>query len=106
MPYALKKQHPRRRQPGVALHRERAKKERGLQESGIVIPLSEWLGHNDGPPLFQATAYLAWRWRKVRAEAWAPPPIDTVRRRCRRAAELGLSYEQYTLEILERGRYL
>jgi hypothetical protein len=29
-----------------------------------------------------------------------------VRRRAERAAQLGMTYHAYTLEILERGRYL
>lgn len=33
-------------------------------------------------------------------------PWDTAIRRARKAEALGLTYEEYTIEILERGRYL
>ena len=33
-------------------------------------------------------------------------PYETAIRRARKAEALGLSYREYTLEILERGRYL
>ncbi len=66
------------------------------------------LGHNGGPAL-EADADRAWRlvcWRHARAKAWKTPPREIVIRRLKRARELGMSYHDYTLEILERGRYL
>jgi hypothetical protein len=39
------------------------------------------------------------------AEAWKTPPLEVVRRRLKRARALGMAYREYTLEILERGRY-
>lgn len=61
------------------------------------------IGHNGGPPL---EGWKTWCWRQAQEKAWKTPPIEVVRRRCRRAAELGMTYREYTLEIMERGRYL
>ena len=63
-------------------------------------------GHNLGPPLEPATNWQTHCWRQAHKKAWKQPPIEVVRRRKRRAAELGMTYREYTLEILERGRYL
>ncbi len=63
------------------------------------------IGHNAGPPLVQSGWHL-YAWTRARQEAWKSPPIEVVRRRAKRARELGMTYKQYTLEILERGRYL
>lgn len=60
-------------------------------------------GHNGGPPLGGWRAYC---WRRAHAEAWKAPPREIVLRRMRRAKQLGMTYREYTLEILERGRYL
>ena len=65
------------------------------------------LGHNGGPPLDDPDPG-GWRlfcWRKARKKAWSAPR-EVVMRRLERAESLGLSYHEYTLEILERGRYL
>ena len=63
------------------------------------------IGHNAGPPLVQSGWHL-YAWKRARREAWKTPPVEVVRRRAKRARELGMTYRQYTLEILERGRYL
>lgn len=63
------------------------------------------IGHNAGPPLVPSGWHLH-AWKKARREAWKSPPVEVVRRRAKRARELGMTYRQYTLEILERGRYL
>lgn len=63
------------------------------------------IGHNGGPPL-EMPPHGGWTgkcWHKAYAAAWRTPPIEVVRRRCRRAAGLGLSYRQYTSVILDRG---
>ena len=99
---ALKKKAP----AGALLAAERARRDVAAQQSGLVIPLSEWLGHNNGPPITGEAAYLGYVWRKAYADAWSEPNMDIVRRRARRAAAIGLSYHDYVLEILERGRYL
>ncbi|WP_227010098.1 hypothetical protein [Pelagibius marinus] len=69
------------------------------QGSGVGI------GHNEGPPLVESQWHLA-AWRMAHKKAWDNPPIEVVRRRLKRAQALGMSYREYTLEILERGRYL
>jgi hypothetical protein len=38
--------------------------------------------------------------------AWKTPPREIALRRLARAEELGMTYREYTLEILEHGRYL
>ena len=62
------------------------------------------IGHNGGPQLYQG--YKTWRWKKAHKQAWRNPPREVMLRRLKRAKELGMSYHDYTLEIMERGRYL
>ncbi|NMM45742.1 hypothetical protein HH303_14695 [Rhodospirillaceae bacterium KN72] len=64
------------------------------------------IGHNGGPPLQSRYTWKAVCWRKAQKKAWKTPPPEVVRMRCRRARELGMTYREYTLEILERGRHL
>ena len=68
------------------------------------------VNHNGGPPLEdEAPDVLAWRaytWRRAHKRAWKTPAPEIALRRLARAEELGMSYKEYTLEILERGRYL
>jgi hypothetical protein len=66
---------------------------------------SAGLGHNQGPPLVESRWHLA-AWRIAHKTAWENPPIEVIRRRLKRAQALGMTYRQYTLEFLERGRYL
>ena len=68
-------------------------------------------GHNGGPPLDDGPpwaggdpfVYLCWK-RASRA-AWRAS-YDVMRFRLQRAVCLGLTYREYTLEILEHGRHL
>ncbi|MDF2234228.1 hypothetical protein P2H44_16820 [Albimonas sp. CAU 1670] len=60
--------------------------------------------HNQGPPLHGGFKLFAWR--KAQAEAWTPPRPEVLRRRLKYAAECGLTLREYTLEIMERGRWL
>ncbi|CAH0148066.1 hypothetical protein [Roseomonas sp. CECT 9278] len=65
--------------------------------------------HNGGPPLHEdeaQTGWKAWCWRRAHKRAWKTPPREVALRRLARAEALGMSYRDYTLEILERGRYL
>lgn len=78
------------------------------------------LGHNGGPPLDDPPpdanphvpewgsggmgTYFAWR-SAVR-RAWKSVPRETMLRRLRNAERLGLTYREYSLEIIDRGRYL
>lgn len=66
-------------------------------------------GHNGGPPLDQDDPNAAWRlfcWRRASKAVWKTPPREGALRRLERARSLGMSYRDYTLEILERGRFL
>lgn len=67
-------------------------------------------GHNGGPPLEDeadpGASWRLWRWKRAHKRAWKTPPREIALRRLARAEELGMSYRDYTLEILERGRHL
>lgn len=66
------------------------------------------LGHNGGPPLDPDDGGASWRlhcWRKARKAAWRVPR-EVALSRLERAEALGMTYREYTLEIMERGRYL
>jgi hypothetical protein len=84
---------------------EKTKKIANLKAAGYVVPLSEWLGHNNGPAWDLETLFLDWCWRKAHEEAWKVPSQEIAVRRAKKAEALGLTYKQYTLEILERGRF-
>ena len=71
-------------------------------------------GHNGGPPLDDPHV-PEWGvggignyfyWKAAHAKAWRNPSPGIVAFRMRKAERLGLTYEEYTLEILERGRHL
>lgn len=65
--------------------------------------------HNGGPPLDEeeaATGWRSWCWRRAHKRAWKTPPREIALRRLARAEALGMTYRDYTLEIMERGRYL
>ena len=85
---------------------EQAKRIANLKAEGIVIPLSEWLGHNNGPDWFVDELFLEYCWKHAHAKVWKPPTQEIGIRRAHKAAALGVTYKQYVLEILERGRYL
>jgi hypothetical protein len=62
----------------------------------MLTPMTETLS-NGGPPLDDDDAA-----KKQAFDA----PFDIAAMRARRAAMIGLTYDEYVLEILERGRYL
>src|SRR4051794_32075390 len=69
--------------------------------------------HNLGPPLDDegpewgdGDAYIYFNWKAAHRKAWKPASRDMALFRLAKAEALGLTYEEYTLEILERGRYL
>jgi hypothetical protein len=71
-------------------------------------------GHNGGPPLDEEHR-PEWGndgignyfyWKAAHRAAWKKPSPGIVAFRIRKAERLGLTYEEYTLEILERGRHL
>jgi hypothetical protein len=72
-------------------------------------------GHNGGPPLDDDDHVPAWgkggignyfEWKAARHQAFNKVPAEIAIMRARRAEKLGLTYAEYTLEILERGRFL
>jgi len=70
------------------------------------------LGHNGGPPLDHVPEWGPngignyFEWKTASEHAFNKVPVDTAIRRAWKAEALGLTYREYTLEILERGRYL
>jgi hypothetical protein len=69
------------------------------------------IGHNGGPPLgdfaWPPGKALLWRaWKTASDNAFGGVPHEIALRRAKKALALGLTYREYTLEILERGRYL
>lgn len=73
------------------------------------------IGDNGGPPLDEPAHVPPWgkggigtffHWRRAHQAAWRRVGMATAIRRDDKAESLGLSYEEYTLEILERGRFL
>lgn len=65
-------------------------------------PLDEY----KGPPWGKGDPYIFLAWQAAHAKAWQAPSHDVMLLRMDRAERLGLTYEEYTLEILERGRHL
>jgi hypothetical protein len=71
-------------------------------------------GHNRGPPLNdghkpewgEGGIGNYFYWKAAHRAAWRSTSRDVSLFRLRRAERLGLTYEEYTLEILERGRHL
>jgi hypothetical protein len=63
---------------------------------------------NGGPPLEEehAVTWGLFIWRRAHRRAWKTPPREIALRRLACAEELGMSYHDYTLEIMERGRHL
>jgi hypothetical protein len=61
---------------------------------------------DDGPPWGDGDPYLYVCWKEAWTRAWKRVSYDIVLFREARAEALGLTYEEYTLEILERGRHL
>ena len=66
------------------------------------------IGDNGGPPLEEPDEGASWRlwcWRRAHKRAWRTPPREIALRRLARADALGMTYREYTLEILERGGF-
>ncbi|WP_426525366.1 hypothetical protein [Bradyrhizobium sp. McL0615] len=82
--------------------------------TGPVSPASSpTAGHNLGPPLDEHTPEWGnngignyFYWKAAHRAAWKNPSPGIVAFRIKKAERLGLTYEEYTLEILERGRHL
>lgn len=70
-------------------------------------------GHNGGPPLDEHIPEWGnngignyFYWKAAHRAAWKNLSPSIVAFRIGKAERLGLTYEEYTLEILERGRHL
>ena len=61
---------------------------------------------DEGPEWGDGDAYIYFSWKAAHTKAWKPASRDMALFRLEKAEALGLTYEEYTLEILERGRYL
>lgn len=84
--------------------------QRPVEAGPIEIPP---MGHNGGPPLDEHVPEWGaggigtyFSWRAASEAAFKKVPAETAIRRAKRAEELGLTYREYQLEILERGRFL
>jgi hypothetical protein len=66
------------------------------------------IGHNGGPPLEEppARSWSHYCWKRAHKAAWKTPPREVALRRLRRAEELGMTYQEYTAIILDRGEFL
>lgn len=60
----------------------------------------------EGPPWGEGDPYIFLCWHRAHDGAWKSVPPQIALMRLERAERLGLTYEEYTLEILERGRHL
>ncbi|KRR28239.1 hypothetical protein [Bradyrhizobium retamae] len=91
---------------------EIACKNAASQPESTDDPIS--VGHNGGPPLEEehrpewgdAGIGNYFYWKAAHRAAWHNPSPGIVAFRIRKAERLGITYEEYTLEILERGRHL
>lgn len=61
-------------------------------------------GHNNGPTMEPGTAWRAHCWGRARRELLPRLPIEVVRYRLRRAAEIGLDYRTYATVRASTGR--
>jgi hypothetical protein len=66
------------------------------------------IGHNGGPPLEEPPARSSshYCWKRAHKAAWKTPAREIALRRLRRAEELGMTYQEYTAIILDRGVFL
>jgi hypothetical protein len=71
------------------------------------------IGHNGGPPLEEHIPPWGpgpigsyFNWKKARKAAFSKVSREVALMRLERARRIGLTYEEYTLEILDRGRHL
>ena len=62
------------------------------------------IGHNQGPSMDARGTWRRYAWNRARAELLPQLPIEVVRRRVRRAGELGLDYKTYASVRAATGR--
>lgn len=73
---------------------------------GLSAPAT--IGHNNGPPLDDDAPGYVWRrysWKMAHAEVWKTPPLPILKFRMARAEAAGLSYRDYMLTLLDKGRF-
>jgi len=92
------------------MHDPAACERRGLTRRRSVRQID--VGDNGGPSLDDelpdwqtGDLYIGYCWRRAHKAAWRVSR-DIALYRLERAEKFGLTYEEYTLEILERGRNL
>jgi hypothetical protein len=102
---AARPAHKYRPKAGQRLALMRSQRVERLEYQGYVVPLHPMIGHNLGPGLFDWDAQARRQMKEAHAAAWTPPTPDIGKRRVEKAHALGLTYEEYALEILERGHY-
>ena len=62
------------------------------------------IGHNNGPSMERGVAWRRHSWSKARADLIPNLPIEILRRRVKRAKELGLPYRTYASVRASTGR--
>lgn len=62
------------------------------------------IGHNQGPPIEAGHTWRKHVWTKARKELMPRLPLEVLRRRVKRATELGLEYPAYASILLGTGR--
>jgi len=73
-----------------------------------TAPAPPQAGHNGSPALEEHDPGASWRlwcWRRASKRAWTVPR-EAALRRLARGEELGMIYREYSLEIMERSKYL
>lgn len=63
------------------------------------------IGDNGGPPLDPEASWRLFCWRRAHRRAWESPGREVLLRRLELAGKAGMTYRDYALEIMERGRY-
>ena len=72
--------------------------------------------HNGGPPLDEPAEHVPewgnagirtyFGWKRAYNQVWKSVPHSIMLRRLQKAQACGLTYEEYTLHLLDTGRYL
>ena len=62
------------------------------------------IGHNQGPSLDGGAGFRRFAWKRARRELFPRLPLEVLKRRVRRAQELGLEYPAYASVLLGTGR--
>lgn len=96
----------------LRINRPRFRRIASLRPPELTAADIPGLGHNGGPPLDHIPEWGTggignyFLWRAASEAAFKKVPVETAIRRARKAEALGLTYREYQLEILERGRFL